>query len=71
MYLTMGRAPSTAVRVNTRRAALENLPAAVGGGVGADTPMAGADDTEPGGMFSRSRSRNFSIIFATITDGMA
>jgi len=32
------------------------------------SPMTGADVTELGGIFSRSCSRSFSIIFATITD---
>ena len=67
-YLT---APRTAVRVNTRLAALENFPAPVDGAPGGEIPMIGAEDTEPGGIFSRSRSRSFSIILATITDGIA
>lgn len=72
MYLALhGRAPSTVVRVRTRRAARENLFEVAGreGGGGMELPVAGADTTEPGGMFSRSCSRSFSIIFATITDG--
>ena len=69
-YLAKGRAPSTAVRVKTRRAALENFPEELVTGVaGVGTPRAGAEATELGGIFSRSCSRNFSIILATITDG--
>jgi hypothetical protein len=72
LYLALhGIAPSTVVRVKTRRAARENLFEAVGrdGDEGPELPMTGADTTEPGGIFSRSCSRSFSIIFATITDG--
>jgi hypothetical protein len=71
-YLAMhGRAPSTEVRVKTRRAARENLFEAVDreGDIVPVIPITGADTTEGGGIFSRSCSRSFSIIFATITDG--
>jgi hypothetical protein len=66
-----GRAPSTVVRVRTWRAALENLLEAEGS-VGDEVPLlavTGADATDGGGIFSRSRSRSFSIIFATISEG--
>jgi hypothetical protein len=64
-----GRAPSTVVRVRTCRAALENLLEA-GGSNGEVVPLlavTGADATDGGGICSRSRS--FSIIFATISEG--
>lgn len=66
-----GRAPSTVVRVRTWRAARENLLEAEGS-EGDEVPLlavTGADATEGGGIFSRSCSRSFSIIFATISDG--
>jgi hypothetical protein len=42
------------------------------GSEGDEVPLlavTGADATEGGGIFSRSCSRSFSIIFATISDG--
>jgi hypothetical protein len=72
-YLTLhGSALRTVVRVKIRRAARENLLEAVGGESDKVPvlPMTGADTTELGGIFSRSCSRSFSIIFATITDGV-
>jgi hypothetical protein len=68
---TYGRAPRTVVRVKTRRAACENLFEAMDreGDVTPLLAITGEDTTEGGGIFSRSCSRSFSIILATITDG--